>query len=95
MFIIQALSCLSQLAAVLFLNVSECEKFFFGLLVHLIATQLFTLQAVNSWTGVMLWIILMFNSCLDSHSDGTHSLQRIHWWASEVMLNLFLLQWRK
>ncbi len=22
-----------------------------------------------------------------SHSDGTHSLQRIHWWASDVMLN--------
>ncbi len=28
-----------------------------------------------------------FISCLDSHSDGTHSLQRIHWWASDVMLN--------
>ncbi len=27
-----------------------------------------------------LWIIVMFLiSCLDSHSDGTHSLQRIHW----------------
>ncbi len=26
-------------------------------------------------------------SCLDYHSDGTHSLQRIHWWASDVMLN--------
>ncbi len=23
----------------------------------------------------------VFISCLDSHSDGTHSLQRIHWWA--------------
>ncbi len=21
----------------------------------------------------------VFISCLDSHSDGTHSLQRIHW----------------
>ncbi len=29
----------------------------------------------------------VFISCLDSHSDGTHSLQRIHWWASNVMLN--------
>ncbi len=29
-----------------------------------------------------------FISCLDSHSDGTHSLQRIHWWASDVMLFL-------
>ncbi len=27
-------------------------------------------------------------ACLDSHSDGTHSLQSIHWWASDVMLNL-------
>ncbi len=29
----------------------------------------------------------VFISCLDSHSDGTHSLQRIHWWANYVMLN--------
>ncbi len=29
----------------------------------------------------------VFISCLDSHSDGTHSLQRIHWCASDVMLN--------
>ncbi len=28
------------------------------------------------------------NICLDTYSDGTHSLQRIHWWASVVMLNL-------
>ncbi len=27
--------------------------------------------------------------CLDSHSDGTHSLQRIHWWTNYVMLHLF------
>ncbi len=26
-------------------------------------------------------------SCLDSHCDDTHSLHRIHWWASDVMLN--------
>ncbi len=30
---------------------------------------------------VYLWIIIMFYS----HSDGTHSLQRINWWASNVM----------
>ncbi len=30
----------------------------------------------------------VFISCLDSHSDGTHLLQRIHWWASDLMLNL-------
>ncbi len=33
----------------------------------------------------------VFISCLDSHSDGTHSLQRIHWWANDVML--FLQIW--
>ncbi len=32
----------------------------------------------------LLWC---FISCLDSHSDGTHSLQRIHWWSSDGMLN--------
>ncbi len=26
----------------------------------------------------------VFISCLDSHSDGTHSLQRIHWWARDT-----------
>ncbi len=36
-----------------------------------------------------LWIIVMFFiRCLDSHSDGTHSLQRIQCWASDVMQNL-------
>ncbi len=29
----------------------------------------------------------VFINCLDSHSDGTHSLQRIHWWASDIMLH--------
>ncbi len=29
----------------------------------------------------------VFISCLDSHSDGTHSLQRIHCLASDVMLH--------
>ncbi len=29
----------------------------------------------------------VFISCLDSHSDGTHSLQRIHWWANYIKLN--------
>ncbi len=30
----------------------------------------------------------VFISCFDSHSDGTHSLQRIHWWASDGKPNL-------
>ncbi len=41
---------------------------------------------LNWWTGVV-WITCDFISCLDSHSDGTHSLQRIHWWARGTMLN--------
>ncbi len=52
--------------------------------------QLLTSQDDNWWTGVV-WItcglLWCFISCLDSHSDGTHSLQRIHWWASDAALN--------
>ncbi len=42
------------------------------------------------WSGAdYLWVTCdVFISCLDSHSDGTHSLQIIHWWASDVMLHL-------
>ncbi len=29
----------------------------------------------------------VFISCLNSHSDGTHTLQRIHWLANDVLLN--------
>ncbi len=39
------------------------------------------------WNGVDYCDV--FINCLDSHSDGTHSLQKIHWWASDVMLNFF------
>ncbi len=37
------------------------------------------------WSGVGYCDV--FISCLDSHSDGTHSLLRIHWWASAGMLH--------
>ncbi len=33
----------------------------------------------------LLWCII---SCLDSHSDGTHSLQSIHCWASDGMTHV-------
>ncbi len=39
------------------------------------------------WCGLLVDYCDVFISCLDSHSDGTHSLQRIHWWASDVMLH--------
>ncbi len=37
--------------------------------------------------GLLVDYCDVFISCLDSHSDGTHSLQRIHWWASDGMLH--------
>ncbi len=48
--------------------------------------QLFTSQYIKlmDWSGVDYCDV--FISCLDSHSDGTHSLQWIHWWVSDVML---------
>ncbi len=39
------------------------------------------------WCGLLVDYCDVFISCLDSHSDGTHSLQRIHCWASDVMLH--------
>ncbi len=56
--------------------------------------QLFTSQDINWWTGVMrvtCGLLSCFIRCLDSHSDGTHSLQSIHWWTSDVMLHAHLL----
>ncbi len=34
------------------------------------------------WSGVDYCDVF-----IDSHSDGTHSLQSIHYWASDVMLH--------
>ncbi len=39
--------------------------------------------------GLLVDYCDVFISCLDSHSDGTHSLQRIHWWAKSEFPNLF------
>ncbi len=39
------------------------------------------------WSGVDYCDV--FISCLDTHSDGTHSLQKIHWWASDAMQIFF------
>ncbi len=46
--------------------------------------QLLSSQDVNWWTGVV-WIIVMF--LVDTDSDGTHSLQSIHWWDTDAMLH--------
>ncbi len=37
----------------------------------------FTINKLMDWSGVDYCDV--FISCFDSHSDGTHSLQRIHW----------------
>ncbi len=39
---------------------------------------------VLDWSGLLVVYCNAFISCLDSHSDGTHSLERIHWWASDA-----------
>ncbi len=46
----------------------------------------FTRCKMMDWSGVDYCDV--FVSCLDSHSDGTHSLQRIHCWASDGKLHL-------
>ncbi len=38
------------------------------------------------WIRVDFVWIIMFLSAIRTHSDGNHSLQRIHWWASDVIL---------
>ncbi len=46
----------------------------------------FSRCSLMDWSGVDYCNV--FISCLDSHSDGTHSLQSIHYWARDVMLHL-------
>ncbi len=44
---------------------------------NLFLTSMQILAYVMLTDGLEVWIIVMFLS--DSHSDGTHSLLRIHW----------------
>ncbi len=39
------------------------------------------------WCGLLVDYCDVFISCLDSHSDGTHSLQSIHCWAIDINLH--------
>ncbi len=39
------------------------------------------------WCGLLVDYRDVFIMCLDSHFDGSHSLQRIHWWASSLVLH--------
>ncbi len=47
------------------------------------------LSTVLLLCGLLVDYCDVFISSLNTHSDGTHSLQRIHWWASDIMLNFF------
>ncbi len=48
------------------------------------------------WCGILVDYCDVFISCLDSYSDGTHSMQRIHWWTSDAILHFSKsVQWRK
>ncbi len=50
-------------------------------------TYCFSLQMIIDgleWCGLLVYYCDVFISCLNSHSDGIHSLQRIHWWASNA-----------
>ncbi len=48
-------------------------------------THLFTLQDVYWWLETS-GLLRCFLSSVWTHSDGAHSLQMIHWWASDVIL---------
>ncbi len=39
------------------------------------------------WCGLLVDYCDVFISCLDSHSDGTHSLKRIHCWDTDALLH--------
>ncbi len=40
------------------------------------------------WCGLLVDYCDVFISCLDSHSDGTHSLQNIHWGCNATFLQI-------
>ncbi len=46
-----------------------------------------TLTDGLEWCGLLVDYCDVFISCLDSHSDGTHSLQSIHCWASDGIIH--------
>jgi len=58
-----------------------------------ICTGQATFTCEKNYKQICWWWIFVDSSdvlirCLSSCSDGTHSLQRIHWWANYIILNL-------
>ncbi len=64
------------------------RKRYYGLWSFL-QTRSFWISVIDGleWCGLLVDYCDVFISCLDSHSDVTHSLQRIHWLASDGMLH--------
>ncbi len=58
-------------------------------MMDLFLTDSFSLYKINGLErcGLLVDYDYVFVICLDSYSDGTHSLQRIYWRASNVPLN--------
>ncbi len=52
--------------------------------VDIFLLSMLLIMSANRFSPRLLWC---FYQLFGSHSDGTHSLQRIHWWVSDVMLN--------
>ncbi len=59
----------------------------------LIVEGIISRYKLMDWTGVDYCDV--FISCLDSHSDGTHSLQSIHWWTVGALQNFSKSVWMK
>ncbi len=57
-----------------------------GLKLKRLNDQCVSYMETLEWCGLLVNYCDVFISCLDSHSDGTHSLQRIHCWDSDAVL---------
>ncbi len=76
----------------------DCLMFQMSWWIYFLQTCSFSLQKtlINGleWCGSLVDYCDVFINCLDSHSDGTHSLQmRIHWWESDGMQHFTPKSW--
>ncbi len=52
--------------------------------------DLFQFLSSLEWCGLLVDYCDVFISCLDSHSDGTHSLQSIHCWDTDAETHFYI-----
>ncbi len=62
------------------------RKCWYGLWTRILAAFHFTRCQLMNWSGVDYCDV--FISCLDSHSNGTHSLQRFVMWSNAIFLQI-------